>query len=264
MAEFIPDGLEKKAGPLPVWVWGVGIGVVAVGYIWWTGREVATAPDETTAANAGESGSIPFDAIDGSFKPSAPSGSVSIPALESPGEIDTNNAWGFRAVAFLVGKGVAPVTAQMAINNYLDEKVMTDAQSKLLNQAIAGIGSPPERVSIATPTPAPTTPAPKAATIKGWGRLNTGQFYTIMSDGKRQNRTLTEYWNANSPKLTYGSAYEWNSYKVKSNSETYATIAKKYDTSMYNIMVLNGKRTAPNLKKGNTVKVPARKGTGKS
>ena len=260
MAE-IQETLSQKAGPLPVWVWGVGIGVVAVAYIWWSGREQGiVAPDETTAAAAGSSGDRGvYDAIDGAFQPSAPAGSVSIPSLESPGEIDNNNAWSFRAVAYLVGQGIAPVTAQIAINNYIEEKQLTDAQSKLVNQAITGIGAPPVRVSIETPSV--TTPA--AVTLKSWQRLASGQIVAVMSDGTRQNRSIRQYIDAGMPAFK-SNAYEVQTYKVRHNATTYADVARKYRTSVDNLMVLNKVKSIPNLKKGSVVVVPARKGTGKS
>ena len=260
MAE-IQETLSQKAGPLPVWVWGVGIGVVAVAYIWWSGREQGTtAPDETTAAAAGSSGDRGvYDAIDGAFQPSAPAGSVSIPSLESPGEIDNNNAWSFRAVAYLVGQGIAPVTAQIAINNYIEEKQLTDAQSKLVNQAITGIGAPPVRVSIETPS----VTRPAAVAVKSWQRLASGQIVAVMSDGTRQNRSIRQYIDAGMPAFK-SNAYEFQTYKVRHNATTYADVARKYRTSVDNLMVLNKVKSIPNLKKGSVVVVPARKGTGKS
>ncbi len=261
MDDGIQEKLSQKAGPLPVWVWGVGIGVVAVAYIWWSGREQGTvAPDETTAAAAGSSGNRGvYDAIDGAFQPSAPAGSVSIPSLESLGEIDNNNAWSFRAVAYLVGQGIAPVTAQIAINNYIEEKQLTDAQSKLVNQAITGIGAPPVRVSIETPSV--TTPA--AVAVKSWQRLASGQIVAVMSNGTKQNRSIRQYIDAGMPAFK-SNAYEFQTYKVRHNATTYADVARKYQTSVDNLMVLNKVKSIPNLKKGSVVVVPARKGTGKS
>ena len=256
-ADDVKEILTQDAGPLPVWVWGVGIGVIAVAYIWWTGRDSGTTAVESAGSTVASGSDAVFDAIDGAFKPGT-SGSASV-GDEAPTEIDTNVAWGFRAVSYLVGQGVAPVTAQVAIGKYLAEEKLTDADAVLVNRAVAGIGAPPTPIRVNVPTP----PATVNVTIKSWQRLNNGQVVALMSDGTRVNKTLRQYIDAGMPAFS-SNAYENQTYKVKSNGETAATIAKKFDTSVDNIIVLNRWKAVPNLKKGNVVKVPSVKGSGKS
>lgn len=259
-ADDVKEILTQDAGPLPVWVWDVGIGVIAVAYIWWTGRDSGTTAVESAGSTVASGSDAVFDAIDGAFKPGT-SGSASV-GDEAPTEIDTNVAWGFRAVSYLVGQGIAPVTAQVAIGKYLAEEELTDADAVLVNRAVAGIGAPPTPIRVNVPTP-PTPPAPVKVTIKSWQRLNNGQVVALMSDGTRVNKTLRQYIDAGMPAFS-SNAYENQTYKVKSNGETAATIAKKFNTSVDNIIVLNRWKAVPNLKKRNVVKVPSVKGSGKS
>lgn len=265
----LPDALQKKAGPFPVWVWGAAIGLVIVAYVWWSGRDNGSG-DATTSDNDGETSNLignetPFDAIDGLFRNnSGGESSNNYNPTEQPQVTDSNTAWGIRAVAALVGKGTAPITAQQAISKYLSSEQMTKAQEKLVNQAISLVGQPPEPVDVpdVLADPVPEKPKPQEDKLSHWSRLSNGDIMKHFASGSKVKATTAEYIDAGMPAFR-SNAYEYQTYKIPSNATTAATVAKKYSTSVDNIRILNNWKSIPNLKKGQSVKVPAVKGTGK-
>ena len=262
----MPETVKKKLGPLPVWAWGAIVGVVIVAYVWYSGRD--TSSSETTNENGETSdltGSAPFDAIDGLFKNSGSgSGGGQNYPTEVPETADSNMAWGIRAVAALVGKGNAPITAQQAIGKYLASEQMSKAQEKLVNQAISLVGQPPEPVSVpdVLADPVPETPKPTEDKLSHWSRASNGDITKHFASGSKVKATTAEYIDAGMPAFR-SNAYEYQTYKIPSNATTATTVAKKYSTSVDNIRILNGWKSIPNLKKGQSVKVPAVKGSGK-
>ena len=253
----MPQPLKKNLGPLPVWAWGVILGALIAAYIWF-GNSKSSEPESNDTGES--SGKGVGDAIDGAFRiGGAWNGNYGGEGDSKDDSMDTNVAWGFRAVAALVSDGISPIAAQQAIGNYLDGEALTADQGALVDKAIRAIGQPPNRPS----TPKVDTPeTPKGATVKSWQRLGSGQVVAIMSDGTKVNKSLRDYIDAGMPAFSVNS-YEYQTYKVKSNSETAATVAKKYGTSQENIQVLNRWKTIPNLTKGKRINVPAVKGSGK-
>ena len=253
--DVLPGAVKERLGPFPVWVWGAALGVIIVAYVWWTGRDTGSASDTSTDSGDGDgTTSAISDAIDGAFKWSGANPTGNDESVDEP--VDSNTAWGIRAVAALVGKGVSPLAAQTAIGRYLAEDELTDAQQQLVNNAIVAIGQPPVPVKINVPD------ATDNSKIKSWERLNDGTFRTLMADGKYVARSISDYIAAGRPKLSINS-YEHQTYKVPSNGTTVAQVAAKYGTSVDNIMILNSWSTVPNLTKGKRIKVPSIKGTGK-
>ncbi len=173
--EFIPESsngssgigaaLTKKIGPLPGYIWVVGIvGLYAV-YRLWSRRGSGVIPT-----------GIGLDpthlATDASMLPSP-----SLPASASPSGIpgsQTNAQWARQAAQELIAQGVDPVEVENALSNYLNGKDLTAAQKAIVSKALQEIGSPPEGVltvsAPATPTPAPV-PAPAE---KGWPGYSSG------------------------------------------------------------------------------------------
>ncbi len=257
MAENEGLDLKGKLGPLPVWVWGLGLGAIVVVFVWAQNRGTSgatEAPEETYTD--------PYDDYDSVLNQMSNTSGGSSSTSGSTGDLqlDTNQAWSIRAVAYLVTKGQSPLTAQGAIGAYLSEKSLTDAQKKLVNDAIVGIGQPPDPVTLGSGVGTPTGTTTVA--IRHWRRDNAGNITKMMTDGNIVKSSLSEYINAGMPKF-YTNAYEYQTYRAKSNATTVAMIAKLFDTSVANLQVLNGWKSIPNLKKNQSVKVPARKGTGK-
>ena len=250
----MPQPLKKNLGPLPVWAWGVILGALIAAYIWFGHSRSGDSADEdsTAAPNSNSLG----DAIDGAFRiGGAWNGNYGGEGDSKDDSMDTNAAWGFRAVASLVSDGVSPIAAQQAIGNYLDGEALTTEQSALVDKAIRAIGQPPNR---------PDTPkvgTPKNLTVKSWVRSQNGTIYAVMSDGSKVAKTTGEYITAGMPKFA-SNAYEWQYHKAAGNTTTLAKIAARYNTSVENLLILNNWKSIPDIKKGQKVKVPAVKGSG--
>ena len=254
MAEIdVPDGMKANLGPLPVWVWGAVVGIAVVAYVWFSGRtdgSVDATDNETTGTSATATGAASVsDAIDGAFATGTASGST-LATTDIQETADSNTAWGLRATSYLVGQGVSPVTAQRAINAYLNGDPMTAEQSALVDKAILGISQPPVAVEINS------AEAASAATYSRYYRDSTGQIKGVTPSGNETNISDEQYISAGMPALS-SDAYPWKYHKASGNSTTLASIAARYKVSVNRLIVLNKWKTVPTIRKGTKVKVPA-------
>lgn len=242
----IADTLQEKAGPFPVWVWGAAIGLVMVAVIWWQGRGDSGSSDVSAVEDAADSTGDVYDAIDGFFRSSAPGSAIGI--NDTPESVDTNVAWGARAIAHLIGKGTAPLTAQQAIFSYLDGETLTATQAELVNEAIKGIGQPPD------PVDKPKTDS--GTTYTRYYRDRKGQVYGVTADGTETAISDEKYISLGLPKLSPdAAAYKYH--KVANHTTTLDSIAKRYNTTSNHLIALNGWKTGVRIAKGKKVKVPA-------
>ena len=245
--------IQARLGPLPVWAWGLIFGGAAVAYMYWqnakdsNGDTVST--DSTDSVDTGDLGSS-YDAIDGAFTVGTASGSTLSTTTEET--TDTNTAWLARAVNYLIGTGVTPLAAQSALQKYLEGESLSSDETDLVNKAIKSVGQTPEGTSVVSGT------GTDSVTIKQWQRLADGSVRTVMSDGSYVARTLDDYIAAGMPKFGLN-AYEYQTYKVPSNSTTVAQIASKRGTTQSDLIVLNRWTRVPNLKKGQRIKVPSKR-----
>lgn len=249
----ITDTLQEKAGPFPVWVWGAAIGLVMVAVIWWQGRDTSgddgstsSGDDGSAIESAADTVADLSDVIDGSFRPGTANGSSY--ALDTVETVDTNTAWRMRAIAYLIGQGNAPLTASAAIDNYMDGKTLTTAQTALVNAAISGIGQPPTAVT----APATTT----STAYKRYYRDRKGQVYGVAADGTATAISDEKYISLGLPKLNPdAAAYKYHT--AASNETSLGDIAAKYKTTSNHIIALNGWKSGVRITKGKKVKVPA-------
>lgn len=247
---------KSNIGPLPIWAWGLIFGGAVVAYMYWSqakdsnGETISTDTADGYNASTDSSGDG-YDAIEGAFRTSGAYPST-LATREVTESTDTNSAWLIRAVDYLIGSGTSPIQAQSAVQKYLEGESLTSAETDLVNKAIKGVGQAPEGTTIAAPT------ASSRVSIKQWQRLADGSVRTYMSDGSYVAKTLDQYIAAGMPAFGYN-AYEYGTYKVTSNAQTVAQIAKLKGTSQQDLIVLNRWKTIPNLKKGNRIKVPAKR-----
>jgi len=148
--ESVVSASKKKWGKLPVWGWGVIVGIaILIGYYYYSNHKKATAAG-AQAAN------ISTDSLAGTPAGGGGSGSSDTASIE------TNTSWRQKAVTLLVGKGVPPLDAQTALDNYLQGNTLTPIQAGYVNQAITALGLPPDGTlgipSISNPTTATTPP----------------------------------------------------------------------------------------------------------
>jgi len=253
VSESIPETFKGKLGPLPVWAWGAIVGLVVVGYIWYSGRtDSGNSDGVATATDAvGGAADAAFDAIDGAFKPSASGSSL---ATDTPEEsADSNVAWGMRAVQYLIGLGTAPITAQQAVTAYLNGDPMTSEQQALVNAAIGSVGQPP-----VTPELSKDTAASTAQYTKFW-RDPSGQIFGTTSGGKNDPISDSDYIARGFPALA-SDQYQWR-YTTLGKAVPLSSITSKFGITTERLIAMNNWKTIPVLKKGSKVKVPVTKGT---
>lgn len=152
---FDVEALEKRAGPLPVWGWGVAIGIVVVAVWWFHGQTAggAAAPVDTSTLTDPQ-------AIDDAALSSgndAGAGSPTGPVTNTPGVARTNRAWLAQVLVYETGKGRNALKVQRACSLYLAGKKLTDPQRTIVNEAITHVGLPP-RPPKTVPPPKPTNP----------------------------------------------------------------------------------------------------------
>ena len=168
--------------------------------------------------------------------------------LGSSVTVDRNTAWGLRATSYLVTQGISPVTAQRAINAYLNGDAMTAGQSDLVDKAIIGIGQPPSAVEL-NPT------VPSAVPYSSYRRDAKGQIFGIKSTGSEVAISDTQYLSLGMPALTTD-LYSWR-YTKLGKAVPASSITSKFKITTERLMVLNRWKSLPELKKGMRVKVPA-------
>ena len=254
------EGMKGKLGPLPVWAWGLIIGGIVVGVYYWrqvkddNGQEITS--DNESAALAeqeGDSGYVASsDLVDSAFTPGSASGS-SLATVDTATPSDTNDAWAARVIAKLTGAGVAFTDAQAAVSKLLNGEELSADESALVDRGQKLEGTlPPEALSTVTKN------GSSNAAVSKWMRSSDGSIQAVLSNGSKVNKSLSDYIDAGLPGFSYN-AYEFGTHRAKSSSTTVADIAKFHGTTVENLVVINGWKTIPNLKKGSRVKVPARK-----
>lgn len=159
------DFLKEKAGPFPVYVWGIGLGLIAAAYIWMTGRfSGGGSPTAAPPANT--------DATDvwaGGYATSNSLGVNGSGTIVQESEEQTNFNWTANGVTYLISQRVGPIAAQQALSKYLDGLTITTEEMGWVNQVITKFGLPPEGVYSASPID--TSVEKRAALgkqIEGW------------------------------------------------------------------------------------------------
>lgn len=206
-----PADIKAKLGPLPVWVWGVLVGVVILGVVYYRRAEAKTAAADTTANGVSVSGEdltsdLAGAASDGTTGASATDG-TDLTTSSTVGQ--TNASWESDALAWLSSHGFSPLVAQNALETYLEGTLSSTDSAAVgaVNAAIQNFGLPPEGV-FATPTVTSTTPTtvtgggPAAVTEPGsgtWYLLNGTTSYITLSKGVKTYHTKAQWQAAGSP-----------------------------------------------------------------
>ena len=177
MAGFT-DTLGERLGPLPVWAWGgiAGAGIAGVRYVMSRrsgagdteapGPSSAPAPAaQSVAAQSSEAGS--FMAAGTYVPPPAAYSPASPDPSANPIRPADNDEWLATASTLVASGGsIGYLTVSSALSKYLAGETITEAESRLVEQAIKLAGFPPypaPPVVIASPSTAPLTPTPPAA-----------------------------------------------------------------------------------------------------
>lgn len=198
----LPAGLDRKVGPYPLGVWaGLIGGGVAIGLVI-RARRKPTASDGTLPTISDANGNPTTTAgvptgSGGATSVRTGSGLVGAPSGAAPEvstEPATNLDWSKAAIRYLVGVNVDPAQAQTAIERFLAGYGLTLAEQRIVSQAIAAQGPPPESAppitTAAEPIPAtvdkPYTAPPPPVEIVGAGTLVSPDGNTVfVTDGRR-------------------------------------------------------------------------------
>lgn len=248
--------LTNKVGPLPAWAWAAIPATAYVAYSYWKASQgegviadvepgVETTPLDEYGLNTGGSSLPSYGAT--------PNGSSNLPYVEAPKP--DNETWFRQASNFLVGEGVIPSDAIIALNAYLygSPEEITTRQMDALQRAIIKFGAAPTPAF--TPKVKPDTPTQSAgpgmprnlnATISGstltafWnspiGGGSTGHgpadAYLVRIYDVTQGESLlmsleTTSTTVQTPGITPGRAY-WVGVRAKSNAGGLSDEAQKY------------------------------------
>lgn len=166
------ETLGEKLGPLPVWVWGVGLGVTITGARWAIDKRkaAATPPAASTDAGtpagagngvaggpgvspgAGSPATVPAVGVPNAGGWNAPADQVAGTPTTAAGPT-TNAEWQTLAVEALTADGYPPLTIETAISKYLAGTPITVTEQALISQAFRHQGRPPEGAPVMTTAP---------------------------------------------------------------------------------------------------------------
>lgn len=163
------EGISRRIGPFPLWVWLVGVGGVG---IWYYRRQQAAAASPATNTLAG--GTLAGVGPDGSIAAGVPStGTVDTSGgTNATSPTPTLQDWANAALRALASAGVSPALAEQAISDFMSGNQLNAAESNIVNRALQLAGYPPETLPFygdltPHPTPSPDThhgsPAPTPA-----------------------------------------------------------------------------------------------------
>lgn len=182
--------LTKKAGPLPVWAWGLAIGLILIILLWLHNRNIGnttatTAYDDTATQDGTDASLSDSNGFDNAYQQGYAAGGGGI---GSSGDVvtdttgtntdgtagntvhtpRTNQSWLRRATAALVADGVGGIRAGNILNKYLKGGPLNKKQRQIVNQAIQNTGLPPsvpQHVSVNTHQQSPTHAASPDHTV---------------------------------------------------------------------------------------------------
>lgn len=146
------NALMRRIGGLPVWQWGLLVGVAVLAVVAWRMKsaqepaESELSPQDEPSAEFGVSGSDGgsitdtggFSANDSPFIP---------PLTVNPTfSTDTNDKWARRAIEWLSANGSSPGVAHAAIYAFINGDQLSYDQGALRDKAVSQFGWPPEEV----------------------------------------------------------------------------------------------------------------------
>jgi hypothetical protein len=164
----VPAPLERKVGPFPLVAW-VGLigGGAALGLVLRKRMGGKAKPsDDNTLPDISDAEGNPTSAV---ALGSASRGVVTVPAPAAGAPVaeagpTTNQAWGTKAVRYLIDTGTDAAAAQQAIGKFLDGTGLTAAETALVSKALTGIGPTPEYAPPISRAPAEAPDAPPGFT----------------------------------------------------------------------------------------------------
>lgn len=202
--------LSEKKGPMPVWAYGVLIGVVMI-YLMHRRGTAATstaAPADASTVAASDattdgSGVYSTDQTAGVLSsylagdPTNTAQNVGIGSSGLPGPV-TNQQWARVVADYLNGLGDNPSLVANALSKYLSGTLLSPAETSVIDQALTYGGTPPEGVipvngTQANPDPTPVPPSTNPPGVTGVTGGFTGGVGDHVSTGTKWGSPTTTH-----------------------------------------------------------------------
>lgn len=231
------DGIDmgaagKRLGPLPVWGWGVILGVLAVVWVWWSATNKAASQTDATPYVSGATDSSALDAM---YAGGGYGGNVAGSSQAAPtGDVQTfgtNLEWLNKAVSLVGDKyGTSRLDVQSALQAYLMGSSLTANQKVIVQRALSLNNLPPEGVE---------------------GLVNNGvDTYTPTTPVTTTPVTPATETPATETPATPEPVYYWIRW-----GDTLTSIARKYGTTVNALVSLNGIRNPDLIYAGTRIRI---------
>lgn len=173
-ATEIRGALTDKVGPLPTWVYGVGLGVGVLGVLAWRDRrnKAATAPpaagaDDKPATAGSATPTFDYEASDFTLSPSpmgggtwavAPRSSDAESSFDDDSSSDTgiatNPQWVKIAGDWLISVGYPPLDVSNALGRWMNGESLSASEAAIVNAGLRQFGQPPDGAPTVLVSPA--------------------------------------------------------------------------------------------------------------
>jgi len=153
------DTIKEKVGPLPIWAWGVIVGVILLGVYYLFQR------NKTLKSNSGVVTPDVYTGADSSLGYTVPAGNQSSVITET---VETNQSWITKAVRYLSEQGYNSADAQVWLQQYVSGiPIVGDKAKAAIQEALDRFGTAPD-TSAGVPTfvTAPPPEEPYATTVR--------------------------------------------------------------------------------------------------
>jgi LysM repeat protein len=231
--------IQSKIGRFPVWLVGLVLAALVIGFLWWKRRGTKSAPsadplavnDQAAYYDGSQDGvsGLPPGAIGGYLDQSPLDSAYPVGLTPSgiPGPI-TNVQWARLAQDWLLGQGNDPALVERALAKYVQGLALNTQEQAVINIAQRTFGSPPEGPILVPQTPdTPVTPPPTGT---------TPQTPTPTAPAARRSVVVARYTSSNPP---------WNS--------TLSGIASRYGTTVARLSQINNISNPNFIRTGQTI-----------
>lgn len=178
MSDFagtVEHSAGRKLGPLPVWGWGLVLGLVLVFVIWHRSRSTSG----TNAPGSINTGVDPnaFDNAALYSGNNANASNATAATASTEAGLRSNAAWLRAGVQYETGKGRNSLNVLRALRRFLAGSPLSQAQSDIVSDVLKNVGVPPKEPKTVSPVRKPahtedhTTPGTKPPAVRASGMV---------------------------------------------------------------------------------------------
>lgn len=234
----ISETLTRYVGPLPVWGWvvvgGGGFYLIkkmkgSTGLTSLLGSSSGTGADATAAVTSGTT------------------------AADVAGASPTDNSsWASDAIQYLESEGYSSSQAQAAIGTYTSGGTVDPSMATLVDNAVQGVGQPPQVVFPTSANPSlPTTAQTSAGAGTPVGSTGTSTLPSYVAQHQNAYNANGAVYATGGPKDSSGHQAYFK-YTVKSG-DTQKKLASMFGTSATQIEAWNKFKTGQSIKAGQSI-----------